>query len=294
MALYLAQACPACHRLPGLYYYLERGPALSRIGARRSFAEIKERLQRPQQANPRSPMPPLELTAKETSRLVLFLVAQVGVEAERGSSLQDVLVARGSVVQLWEHFPRGESAFNAPLKMEPMASPSAASGALWARRAGCRGCHRFSEGERGVPDLGYLANVSTTAELRAAILRPEQRFPRTLMPAAALPGELVQGVVDFVSLQKRPLPSSPKEVLENVCRPCHGPGVDPKVVVLSPRPPLLHLSRRKHSLSPTLFVTTVAKGRRGSAMAPWGRVLSVEFISQMVQQLHRGHDEKGD
>ena len=75
---------------------------------------------------------------------------------------------------------------------------------------------------------------------------------------------------------------SPGETLAEVCARCHGKGRDPRHVVLARRPPILEggpLPSRE------AFIETASRGRKGSAMAAWGRALSPAFLGQIYELL---------
>jgi mono/diheme cytochrome c family protein len=272
MDLFLAQGCTSCHRVQGIYNFSEIGPSLSRVGSRLSFEQLRQRVLRPQDPNVASPMPPvLGLTPEEIQRLVTFLLAQVGLENELGSSAKWGQLV-GQRPNLADHFPT-----------DYPAKPNPAAGALWARKVGCVGCHRLGEGDRGVPDLRHVGWTATTEELREALVQPHQRVPGTRMPRLEMPEPVVGSVLAYLGLQKAPLPSSPSQVFGQVCSRCHGKPRDPKWVVLARRPP--PLDPRPRALSREAFVTTVSEGRKNSAMAAWGRALSKGFIGSIYDTL---------
>jgi len=267
--LFISQGCHACHRIDGLYRFGDSAPRLSRLGSRRTRREIRQFLLRPRQDSTTSPMPPLDLPKRQTRQLVLFLLAQVGVDSELGSSAKSAALSAWHRPSLSSHFADEYPAANNP-----------AAGALWARRAGCAGCHRLGEQDGGVPDLRHVGWTATAREIKDMLTRPGSRVPGTHMPALELPRSVVDSVASYLALQKIPLPSSPTRVLREVCNRCHGLRRDPKSVVLTRRPPLL-----TRGLSRAKFVNTVSKGRPGSAMAPWGRVLSREFVEAIYKAL---------
>jgi mono/diheme cytochrome c family protein len=288
LRLYLEEGCPACHRLARVYRATDGGPSLDGVGARRTREQLLLRLRQPQRDSPSSPMPPSTREAHELGALVSFLLAR------RGS---DPASARSP--GLGDHFPKDGLELSA-------ASP--ARGALWARRLGCVGCHRLGDADGGVPDLRLVGWYASGEELLLALREPGRRFPGGHMPRyeLELPGLLTASLLDYLALQRAPLPSAPEEVLRGVCLRCHGPaGVrDPKAVVLSrgagrsapargataSLPP----ARWPPPLSPAppreRFLEAVLSGRKGSAMAPWGRALSRGFI----ESLHAALGTLGD
>jgi mono/diheme cytochrome c family protein len=272
MALFLGQGCTSCHAVAGIYRAREAGPALTRVGSRLSALDIRRRLLEPQAQSPISPMPPVLLGAEDLDGLVLFLAAQVGPRGEAGATSALAPISGAAAPSLAAHFPS-----------EYPEVPSPAAGALWARRVGCAGCHRLSESDPGVPDLGQVAWYLGEAELRQTLTEPRRRLPRTWMPPLPMPQVIVESMVAWLSLQRRPLPSSVEGVRRAVCERCHGTKRDPKVAVLSPRPPLLQ--GRLRGMSRQRFVETVTAGRKGTAMAPWGRMFTKEFISALYDEL---------
>jgi mono/diheme cytochrome c family protein len=273
MDMFVSQGCPACHRVAGVYCAAENGPALSRVGRRLPPAAIRRRILRPRAANAVSPMPPTGLAGRDVDRLVLFLSAQVGVENELGSSAKWSMTSRRP--RLAEH-----------LGLE-VAAPGPAVGALWVRSAGCAGCHRVGRRDGGVVDLQHVGWTATAEEIRQALRRPRDRFTGSYMPRLDLPGAVEESILAFLA-RKAPLPSTPGRILREVCGRCHGKTRDPRWVVLGRAPPDLRRSGRP--VPRRLFVETVRAGRSGSAMAPWGRVLSPRFIETIYDQLVGNRD----
>jgi len=265
LALFLAEGCPACHRLPGVARLGEAGPPLAPSAWRRSTDELRQRLRRPQRFAPASPMPPSSLPAEELERLLVFLVAQASPGPDRGEA-----------PQLADHFPAD---------YPPEATPAA--GALWARRIGCAGCHRLGEEPSGVPDLRFVAWTARPDELRTMLLDPGRRVPGTLMPPVRMPSPIPESLLAWLQLQRRPLPSEPGQVVREICGRCHGSVADPRRVVLSRRPPLLE-GVAAARLPPARFLEAVTRGRAGTAMAPWGRVLARSFLGELQAALQRG------
>lgn len=253
-ALYLARGCPSCHRLSGLPTLGEAGPPLDGLGLRRSAAAIEAALTKPPK-----PMPPVRLAAAELRALVLFLQAQ-----------------RRRALPLVVRAPRLLEAFDAPLP-----APSAAAGALWARRVGCLGCHRLGEADGGVPDLRSIAWVRSEQELTEALEKPHVRFSGTMMPAVREKA-LRELLLPWLLLQRAPLTGDARQIFARVCQPCHGPQRDPGWVVLSVKPPTLV---RGGKLSKAAFVKIVREGKPGRAMAPWGRLFSPAFVEQIYDAL---------
>jgi mono/diheme cytochrome c family protein len=156
---------------------------------------------------------------------------------------------------------------------------------------GCLGCHRLGDGDRGVPDLRLAGWTTAARELRSTIIRPQGRFPKTLMPALQMPPAVVGSVVSYLALQKRPLPSEPRAVFIEVCGRCHASDRDPAWVVLNRAPPLL--SGKGHRLPDRdAFVETARKGSQGTAMAAWGRVLSEAFLRGIYRHLSGGGGQR--
>jgi mono/diheme cytochrome c family protein len=272
MDLFLAQGCTSCHRVSGVYGFSEIGPSLSRVGSRLSAKQLRRQVLRPQDRSAASPMPPvLGLTPEEMQRLITFLLAQVGVENELGSSAK------------WGHLAGQRPDLADHYATDYPARPNPAAGALWARKVGCLGCHRLGEEDPGVPDLRHVGWTATTGELRDALARPHVRVPGTRMPRLEMPEPVVGSVLAYLGMQKAPLPSSPAGVFAQVCGRCHGERRDPKWVVLAKRPP--PLVPRPRALSREAFVTTVSQGRKKSAMAAWGRALSKGFIGSIYDTL---------
>lgn len=261
LRLYLEDGCPSCHRLARVYRATAGGPSLDGVGARRTRAELLVRLREPQRASPGSPMPPSSREAHELEALAAFLLAQ------REAPAADLASPPG----LGDHFPR---------ESLELSSASAAAGALWARRLGCAGCHRLGEADAGVPDLRLVGWYASGEELLLSLREPGRRFPGGHMPRyeLELPPLLSASLLEYLALQRAPLPSSPEEVLRGVCLRCHGARGerDPKAVVLARRPPALTPAPPRER-----FLETVVKGRAGSAMAPWGRALSRPFVESL-------------
>jgi hypothetical protein len=118
--------------------------------------------------------------------------------------------------------------------------------------------------------------------LREVVRNPRKRFPSTFMPALDLHGNVVESITAYLVTQRLPLPSFAQEVFSQVCSRCHGEHRDPKAVVLSKRPPLLE---EKSRITKDKFVDTATKGVEGTAMAPWGRILSPAFLGSIYDSL---------
>jgi mono/diheme cytochrome c family protein len=204
-------------------------------------------------------MPPVGLPAAELDALVSLLQAQTA--EDRGAPSPRLL----------EHFDQPLPAASGP-----------AVGAMWARRLGCVGCHRLGQNDGGVPDLRHVAWTTTADQLQQTLRRPGRRFPGTLMPPLQAPTVIVDSVVSYLELQKVPLPSAPAAVFRQVCGRCHGQQRDARWVVLSRSPPLLEPRPR---IERAAFIDTAARGREGTAMPTWGRVLSRGFLGQIYDQL---------
>jgi len=278
LELFLEQGCPSCHRVAGIFAAGDHGPPLGGIGRLRRRAQLAATLADPQRQSPTSPMPPLTLPPRRAEQLVLFLSAQIGAAREPGSSPAAALLSgrRGALV---DHFDS-----DLPTATEP----NAAVGALWARRVGCTGCHRLGEDASGVPDLTRVGWIATYDELGLALRDPARRFTGTLMPRLELPEPVIGSVLLYLAQQKSPLPDQPCDVQREVCARCHGadgrslvaqapgtPARDRRAVVLARRPPEL----RGVPLQTLLEVA--GRGRKGTAMAPWGRVLTESFLRQV-------------
>ncbi|MBI5535367.1 MAG: c-type cytochrome [Deltaproteobacteria bacterium] len=272
LTLFLSQGCASCHRVAGVFSAAEHGPALSSIAQARSREAIERILLQPQASNAASPMPPLTLPPADQDKLVTFLLAQVGPDQEQGCSVACAMQAVSARPGPLGHFPD-----------DPSQKPNAATGALWARRIGCAGCHRLSNTEAGVPDLTRVGWYRNEAQLRNMLRDPRKVVPATWMPLLNLPEPVVESLVAWLLLQRVPLPSLPKEVFRDVCRRCHGQDRDAKVVVLSKRPPLLE--GRKESLTREKFVEVATRGVDGTAMPPWGRMLSPPFLGAIHESL---------
>lgn len=266
--LFITHGCTACHRVAGVYAAALRGPRLSAVGALRSRAALKERLLRPSRT---TPMPPFVGQGPDVAALLTFLQAQVGPRRERGTSAAQAALAEAARPRLEQH-----------LELTPPVTPNRAAGALWMRRAGCVGCHRLSPSDGGVVDLQRVGWYLGEEELREALLQPQRRFPGTFMPPLSLARTVQQSVQLYLSAQRSPLPSGASEVFTEVCARCHGPRPDAKTAVLVKRPPRLipppALAR---------FVELATRGSKGTAMAPWGRVLSRGFLEALHARLQR-------
>jgi mono/diheme cytochrome c family protein len=148
---------------------------------------------------------------------------------------------------------------------------------------GCAGCHSLSSTEAGVPDLTRVGWYRSEGQLRDMLRDPRKTIPATWMPMFNVPEPIVESLVAWLVLQKVPLPSSPKEVFRDVCRRCHGRDRDAKVVVMSKRPPTLE--GRKGSVPRQRFIDAATKGVEGTAMPPWGRMLSGPFLGAIHDSL---------
>ncbi|HNZ24830.1 MAG TPA: hypothetical protein PKL24_21985 [Polyangiaceae bacterium] len=266
LEVFIKQGCRSCHALEGVAAFGEAGPALGRVGRRRTAAFLRSRLRFPQRGTVASPMPPLAVPDADAERLELFLMAQIGPEHELGTSPAEALLAATTIPRPIDHFPE-----NLPLE------PTAASGALWMHAVGCIGCHRLDDDGVGVPDLRRVGWYATAERLRTALEHPEAFAPGSYMPVFDLPPTALGAVLAYLSLQRTLLPSAPERVLAEVCGPCHGPARDPKVVVLATQPPdMVEMAAR---LAPEEFAKVAEEGREGTAMAPWGKVLARPFLA---------------
>ena len=272
MQVYLSQGCPACHRIAGVFNAVERGPSLTGIALRRSRGFLSAAVLSPRSLMPSSPMPPLVCSDEERQALLAFLEAQIGPEREPGCG-------RACAMQATEVHPGVLDHMDEPLPQT--ANPAA--GAWWARKLGCRGCHRLASSEPGVPDLTRVGWYRSEAQLRTLLRDPSKQMPATFMPALNVPQPVFESIVAWLVLQKSPLPSTPVEVLRQVCRRCHGPVRDPKTVVLSVQPP--RLDGRKATLPRDKFIEKASGGVEGTAMPPWGRMLGAAFLGAIHDAL---------
>lgn len=266
LEVFVTHGCRSCHAVSGVAQLGEAGPPLTRVGLHRSRSWIRSKLRTPQNTVVSSPMPPLDVANEEAERLELFLMAQIGPERELGTTRAALTFT--DTARFVDHMPPD-------LPMQP----TAAAGALWIRAAGCAGCHRIDDHGGGVPDLRRVGWYAKADRLRNALTDPSSFAKGTYMPQAAVPANALDAILAYLSLQRAPLPSSQESVLTEVCGPCHGPARDPKFVVLSTRPPDVGEMARR--LAADDFATVVEQGREGTAMAPWGRVLSRTFVVGM-------------
>lgn len=268
--LFISAGCPACHRIEGELSFDQRGPDLTAVAVRRRPDELRARLLRPQAppADRRSPMPPVDLGARELDQLVVFLLAQTGAAAgQRGEA--------------WRGRDPGPASLVARLGAPLPSRPNAGAGALWSRRVGCAGCHRAGEDRRGVPDLRFVGLTRDRAHLEAMVSAPASTVPGTAMPALAEPEVVVASIVEYLALQRTPLPSTPAQVFDEICARCHGDRRDPAVVVLAAAPPGLG---QACAVDRDAFVETVRGGRPRTAMAPWGMLFSARFVGDLYER----------
>jgi len=276
--LFIAQGCIACHRVAGLYASAERGPELTAVGARRPWGSLKAYLRDPQAGRPVSPMPPVSLVPGDFDRLVTFLTSLAGPAGEKGTSRKGALLSGVAQVRLVDLFPAGYPS-----------TQSLATGAFWARKLGCAGCHRLGEKDTGVPDLRYTGWVRSRSYVDRILKQPRSEVTGTNMARVDMPDAVVESLVEYLAGEKAPLPSSPGDVYEGVCGRCHGGKRDPKVVVLSKKPP--DLGGGRPAIGKDKFVATVTEGREGTAMPPWGRVMSKAFIDLIYVYMAGDHGD---
>jgi mono/diheme cytochrome c family protein len=270
LRLFLQHGCVSCHKVAGVYNAGDGGPVLTDVGSRRSPDAMRAVLRGPQQVNPASPMPAVGQGAA-LEALSVFLLAQVGAGSEAAFGSRWNRAASGDEIRLSDEFDE-----SSPL------TPNPASGARWARKVGCVGCHRMGDGDTGVPELTRVAWLRNEADLREVIRTPRKRFPATFMPALDLPDTVAESIVAYLTTQRLPLPSYAQEVFNQVCSRCHGERPDPNVVVLSKRPPWL---RERSQIEREKFLDVATKGVDGTAMAPWGRILSPAFLGSIYDSL---------
>jgi mono/diheme cytochrome c family protein len=266
--LYVGGACPACHRIEGMHAFDQRGPDLTRVGLRRRGDELRARLRRPQAppADPRSPMPPSRLSPADLERLVVFLIAQTGDRAGTGT---------------WRGRDPGVASLVDRLGAPLPSRPNAGAGGLWTRRLGCTGCHRAAEDLRGVPDLRFVGLTRDRRYLESMVRDPASAVPGTAMPGLGAPESVAASIVEYLVLQRYPLPSSPEDVFEEICTRCHGDRRDPGAVVLASRPPGLG---EGCPVTSETFVEVVNAGRPRTAMAPWGKLFSARFVEDLRER----------
>ncbi len=270
LRLFITEGCISCHHIDGVYNHRESGPRLTHIGLTQSREEIVESLRYPQRKKADSPMPPLILPKGEVQHLVLFLMAQVGQKHMEQKGLPPLTSGAGEQPDLLDHFEE-----------ELPESASSARGALWARRLGCKGCHRLGEDKLGIPDLTHVGWYATKTEFQSVLRQPEAQTPESRMPAYDLPKVLTKSLVLYLGLQRLPLPSTPEHVFFNVCGRCHGERRDPKIVVLAQSPPLFSVG--KCTLKQEQFEKALTTIRRPSAMPPWRRIFSSRFIDGLYR-----------
>jgi len=272
MDLFLARGCTSCHCVTGLYCAAGSGPDLTGAALCRSFDEIKAVLRSPQSSFPGSPMPPLTGSEKEAGRLALFLLAQTDLAGDMGSSGAQKLLSLAKTVTLADHFGA----------RFPTA-PEASMGRVLAGEIGCLGCHGAGEAASGVPDLAYAGWTRGKEFIRTMLKAPQKQVPGTHMPALDAPPAVVESMVEHLYYDRARLPTHPETAFAGICAPCHGTERDPKVVVLVKAPPLL--APGKEAPDRDTFMQTLSKGRKGTAMAPWGRAFLKAFAERIYEFL---------
>jgi mono/diheme cytochrome c family protein len=269
MDIFLADGCGACHRVAGVYCAADNGPDLTGAGLRTTLDDLVAFLRAPQATFPSSPMPPVARTELETSRLALFLLAQVDLEGDLGSGASEKLLSvvrpPGLADQFGGDFP---------------AAVTLPAGRALVEKIGCAGCHRVSQGGDGVPDLLYAGWTRNKPFLTTMLTDPRKQVPGTYMPGLpGAPTTAVESIVEFLAYERAPLPLNAEEAWVGICRPCHGGKRDPGSVVLARKPPLLEPGSVK--MGRDAFMKTLVSGRKGTAMAPWGSVLLRSFLEEL-------------
>jgi mono/diheme cytochrome c family protein len=272
MGIFIAQGCTACHRIPGICAYSDSGPGLERVGLRKNAGKLKALLRSPQSTNRLSPMPPVVLPAGDLSRLVLFLLAQAGTGSEPGSSRVQIFLSGFKETALSDHFPGGF----------PLQS-SVSDGKAWIGKVGCLGCHRTESSEAGVPDLRYSGWLRRKEFLTDILTDPGKEVPGTYMPGFAVPPAVRDSIVQYLLQQRALIPGYPESVFLEICAKCHGEKRDSKVVVLARKPPVFAKGRTK--VAEEKFMAALADGRKGTAMAPWGKALPKDFLRAIYAYL---------
>ena len=262
MRLYIAQGCPSCHRIEGLYHAPDRGPDLTRIGERRNIDSLYAVLRSPTPSMLASSMPPVRMREDELRQLSLFLSAQLGPNPAKASNARSISLAE----EILEPTP---------------VQPSAAVGARWARLIGCDGCHKLDASEQGIIDLTRVGFFRTETELREILVHPGQELPQTVMPSFELPDSVAESIVLWLVGQRAPLPSAPTELFQNVCAPCHSDPQDQGVRMLRTTPPVLD----KSNIDRERFINVAFEGVPHTAMSAWGKLVSRALLGAMYDGL---------
>ena len=135
-----------------------------------------------------------------------------------------------------------------------------------------------------MPDLRYSGWLRRKEFLTSILTEPHKEVPGTYMPALAMPPAVRESIVQYLLQQRGILPSYPESVFLEICAKCHGAKQrDTKIVVLARKPPVLAAGKSK--VPEEKFMSTLADGRKGTAMAPWGKALAKDFVKAICAYL---------
>jgi mono/diheme cytochrome c family protein len=282
--LYIEKVCWACHTIDGVSSG-KIGPDLSDVGARFSMDYLHESIVHPAANIASSRMPQFEwVHEKDTvDALIVYLKSQ------RKTRLKEYDLAPVGT-------PTPILAFAATRTATIAAGRKIFHGvqdAPLARRGGCINCHAVREadgkpqGGHIGPELTYAGRARDVAYIEAHIRNSRGHGPDSVMPVFdELSDTEVDSLVQYLQSLDYLDTGAVKgdRIYATYCASCHGDdmtGRGQNFQLLDPYP--RNLSRRQFVESyKDRFAGSIADGIEGTAMPPWGKILSGEQIDSVI------------
>lgn len=203
-ALFEEHNCLGCHKLQGIGE--ANGPALDKVGAKRSPEWLIKHFKDPETLVPGSSMPPMELGAEDLEAITLYLLSLTG------DQLSDYHVSMKTI-------------------------PGPQVGRRLFDQKGCFGCHRLG-GKGGAvgPALDQVGERRKADWLVKHFKDPQSTSPVSVMPKFGFTEQEIRALTEFLlslpdsnvsGAPKVPLPRNPVEHGQAVfqklgCAGCHG------------------------------------------------------------------------
>ncbi len=254
-------ACAGCHRIAG-FTRGSLGLELTDVGTKRDIKFIQTKIKNPNFNVPLGTlMPKLALSEQDVEDLSIFL------KSLRGRAIAEDPVSYRSRLKRWS------------AEVPPVVEVSAESGKKLFEGKGCIGCHKLGavDGSAG-PDLSFEGQIRDAAYVEAHLADPRQHTPGSNMPTFWTSATERKAIAAYLtSLGGYVRPAEPKDQYLALCARCHGEkgdGAGPVGRVILPKPRVFANKQFFNWLPEERAYQAITKGVPGTAMPPFGKVLS--------------------
>ncbi len=253
-------ACAGCHRILG-FTRGSLGIELTDVGTKRNIEFIQKKIKDPLFNVAATLMPKLALSDDDIQDLSIFL------KSLRGRSLAEDPVSYRNRIKKWN----GEA--------PPVVAVSADEGKRLFEAKGCIGCHKLgqTDGKAG-PELTFEGQLRDAAYVEAHLVAPRQHTPGSNMPTFWTSATERKAIAAYLtSLGGYTAPADPKEQYAALCSRCHGEkgaGDGPVGKAILPKPRMFTNAQFFNWLPEARADQAITKGVPGTAMPPFGRVLT--------------------